>query len=129
MIIMTMLKLWKLNLFSKSFIFMKMWTQMWLRRFLGIHYIMHAYVLKLIIFYFNDIYTNYVMESLIVLDIKASLASRSRVPGFSRPWENRVRLLSIGHRSSHYGHSLGLATKCLFLMSNKYCKHNNAMYL
>ena len=24
----------------------------------------HAYVLKLIIFYFNDIYTDYVMESL-----------------------------------------------------------------
>jgi len=29
-----------------------------------IHYSMHIHVLKVIIFYFNDIYTNYVIESL-----------------------------------------------------------------
>jgi len=52
------------EVYGKSFIFMKMWTQMCIRRFSGIS-LYHAYVLKLIIFfYFNDIYTNYVMESL-----------------------------------------------------------------
>jgi len=73
------------------------------------HLLYHAYVLNLIIFYFHDIYTNYVMESLNIFDIKASLASRSRVPGFSSPCENLVRLFF--HRSqSHFGHSLGLTS-------------------
>ena len=115
----------KLNLFSKSFIFMTMWSQMWIRRFLGIHYIMHmCWSLSFSIFY--DIYSNYLMDSLIIFDIKASLASRSRVPGFSRPWENRLRLLSIGHRVTMA--ITYLATQCLFLLSNKYYKHNNAMH-
>jgi len=29
------------EVYVQSFIFMKMWTQMWIRRFYGIHYIMH----------------------------------------------------------------------------------------
>jgi len=51
-------------------------------------------VLNLIICFFNDIYTNYVMESLKIFFIKASLASLSRVPGFSSPWENPPYLTS-----------------------------------
>ena len=51
----------------------------------------------------NNQNTTYVMESLNIFDIKASLASRSRVPGFSSPWENRK-----GATQSHYDHSLGL---------------------
>jgi len=29
------------EVYVNSFIFMKMWTQMWIRRFSGIHYSMH----------------------------------------------------------------------------------------
>jgi len=71
---MTMLKLWKLNLFSKS-----MLTQI-------------------------NQNTNYVMESLNIFYIKASLANRSRVPS-PGSWvlvapgkTGRVRHFSIGHR-------------------------------
>jgi len=120
-------KIMKINfvfeVYVNPFIFMKMWKQMFIRRFSGIHYIMHM-CWSLSFFYFDDIYTNYVMESLNVFDIKASLASRSRIPGLSSPWLNR-KGATLFHRSqSHYGNSLVLTPKCLFLLSNKY---NNAM--
>jgi len=65
--------------------------------------------------------TNYVMESLNLFFIKASLASRSRVPGFSSPWENR-KGATLFHRSqSHYDHSLGLTplSVCFCCQINK----------
>jgi len=61
-----MLKLSKLNLFSKCMFKSCFhenvntnvdWEIFW-------HSVYHAYVLNVIIFYFNDIYTNYFMESL-----------------------------------------------------------------
>ena len=73
----------KLNLFSKcmSFIFMKMWTQMWIRRCSDIDYIMHmcwrllcsiSMMLKQII-YWNQKIIWY--KSIISKNIKASLTS------------------------------------------------------
>jgi len=88
MIITRMLKIsFFLKCMFKSFIFMKMWTQMWIRRFSDIHNIMHT-CRRLIIFYFNDINTNYVMES--SLKWLRSLENILRVSRERYHWAPRV---------------------------------------
>ena len=84
MIIMTMLKLWKLNQFLKCMLNLLF---SWKCEHKCVLEDFQAFIISCIcveayhFFYFNDIYTNYVMESLNIFYIKASLASRSRVPG------------------------------------------------